>query len=137
METRHYSAGGLTATRAVRTFEREVVEWQPKVTLLVVAVRNDEDLSALARLIASLRGAGSSVVMFDSVGDSAERDDAMRSRRNEAARTSGAVIVPAADRLAAAPDRAKFLSLDGIHMTEPYHRLMALAWLEALDQALH
>ena len=75
--------------------------------------------------------------MFDSVGDSAERDDAMRSRRNETARTAGAVIVPAADRLAASPDRVKFLSLDGIHMTEPYHRLMALVWLEALAQALH
>ena len=137
LETRHYSAGGLTATRAVRTFEREVVEWRPRVTLLVVAVRNDEDLAALASLIGSLRAAGSAVVMFDSVGDSAERDDAMRSRRNEAARTAGAVIVPAAGRLAAAPDHAKFLSLDGIHMTEPYHRLMALVWLEALDQALH
>jgi hypothetical protein len=137
IETRHYSAGGLTATRAVRTFEKEVVEWQPKVTLLVVAVRNDEDLAALGSLIASLRTAGSSVLMFDSVNDTAERDDAMRTRRNDAARVAGARIVPVADRLAASPDRATFLSLDGIHMTEPYHRVMALAWLEALDQSLH
>ena len=137
IETRHYSAGGLTATRAVRTFGREVVEWQPKATLLVVAVRNDDDLAALGTLITSLRTAGSSVVVFDDVGDSSERDEVMRNRRNEAARAAGARVVPVADRLAAAPDRAKFLSLDGIHMTEPYHRLMALAWLEALEQALH
>jgi hypothetical protein len=26
--------------------------------------------------------------------------------------------------------------MDGIHMKEPYHRLMALAWLEALERAL-
>ena len=137
IETRHYSGGGLTATRAVRTFGREVVEWQPKVTLLVVAVRNDDDLTALGTLVTSLRTAGSSVVVFDEVGDSTEHDEVMRHRRNDAARAAGARVVPVADRLAASPDHARFLSLDGIHMTEPYHRLMALAWLEALEQALH
>ena len=60
----------------------------------------------------------------------------MRSRRLDAARAGGAIIVPVQERLAAAPDRAGFLSMDGIHMKEPYHRLMALAWLEAVDRAL-
>jgi hypothetical protein len=34
--------------------------------------------------------------------------------------------------LAAAPGRERFLCLDGIHMTEPYHRLMAKEWLRFL-----
>ena len=74
--------------------------------------------------------------MFDDWGDPGDRDVAMRSRRLDVARAGGAVIVPVQERLAAAPDRAGFLSMDGIHMKEPYHRLMALAWLEALERAL-
>ncbi len=31
-----------------------------------------------------------------------------------------------------APDRDRFVCLDGIHMTEPYHRLMARQWLSFL-----
>jgi hypothetical protein len=31
-----------------------------------------------------------------------------------------------------APERDRFLCLDGIHMTEPYHRLMAKEWLKML-----
>jgi hypothetical protein len=34
--------------------------------------------------------------------------------------------------LAASPDRDRFLCLDNIHMTEPYHRLMAKEWLKLL-----
>ncbi len=29
-------------------------------------------------------------------------------------------------------DRARFICLDHIHMTEPYHRLMAKLWLEVI-----
>lgn len=36
------------------------------------------------------------------------------------------------DRLAAAPDRANFVCLDGIHMKESYHRLMAKELLKFL-----
>ena len=34
--------------------------------------------------------------------------------------------------LSSSPDRARFVCLDGIHMTEPYHRLMAKEWLKFL-----
>jgi hypothetical protein len=34
-----------------------------------------------------------------------------------------------------APERDRFLCLDGIHMTEPYHRLMAKEWLKLLAGA--
>jgi hypothetical protein len=44
-------------------------------------------------------------------------------------------VVEVASRLATAPDRERFLSLDGIHMTEPYHRLMAREWLKLLVNA--
>jgi hypothetical protein len=136
IETRHYSAGGLTASRAWRRFGREALDWRPDVALLVVAVRNDDDVSALTSMVTALDEAGAKVLMFDELGDPTERNEAMRARRLEAARTAGARILPIADRLASAPDRGAFLSLDGIHMTEPYHRLVALAWLEALADTL-
>jgi len=34
--------------------------------------------------------------------------------------------------LAASPNRGRFLCLDHIHMTEPYHRLMAKEWLKII-----
>lgn len=135
IETRHYSAGGLTATRAWRTFGREVLEWHPDAALVAVAVRTDEDLTALGTLITALRREGTQVLLFDELGDPTERDAAMAARRIDAARTAGARVIPVARRLAASPARTRFLSLDGIHMTEPYHRLMAVAWLEALADA--
>ena len=60
----------------------------------------------------------------------------MRVRRLETAKAAGVVIVPVAAELDASPGEADFLSLDGIHMKEPYHRLMAAAWLEALANIL-
>ena len=50
-------------------------------------------------------------------------------------RASGITVVEVAALLAAAPDRDRFTSLDGIHMTEPYHRLMAKEWLKLLAGA--
>ena len=92
--------------------------------------------SPLTTWLTALHDAGIRALMFDDWGDPADRDATMRTRRLDAARASGAVIVPVEARLAAAPDRSGFLSMDGIHMKEPYHRLMALAWLEALERAL-
>ena len=132
LATRQYSAGGLTAVRAWKTFGADAVSWRPDVALLVVAVRTDADVEALRTLVSALAAAGTTVLMFDDVGDPTDGDAVQRARRLDAARAAGVRILPVADRLAASPQRASFLSLDGIHMTEPYHRLMAVAWLEAL-----
>ncbi len=136
IETRHYSAGGLKATRAWRMYGPEVVEWHPTVALLAFEVQSDQDVAAVTTWLTALRDAGTRALMFDDWGDPGDREVAMRSRRLDAARAGGAVIVPVQARLAAAPDRDGFLSMDGIHMKEPYHRLMTLAWLEALERAL-
>jgi hypothetical protein len=136
IETRHYSAGGLKAARAWRMYGPEVVEWRPTVALLAFEVQSDQDVVAVTTWLTALHDAGTRALMFDDWGDPGDREVAMRSRRLDAARAGGAVIVPVQARLAAAPDRDGFLSMDGIHMKEPYHRLMALAWLEALEPAL-
>jgi hypothetical protein len=44
-------------------------------------------------------------------------------------------VVEVSAALAASPDRVRFFCLDKIHMTEPYHRLMAKEWLKLLAGA--
>jgi hypothetical protein len=136
LEMRHYAAGGLKAARAWQLFGREVAEWHPDVLLFEAEVPSEDDVAALRTWLAALHEIRTRVVMFDAIGDPSERDLAMRLRRLGAAREAGVRVVPVEARLAASADHARFLSMDGIHMTEPYHRLMALAWLEALRDTL-
>ena len=68
--------------------------------------------------------------MFDSVRDPEE--SARLAVQQETVRRAGGTLVEAASLLASAPARERFLCLDGIHMTEPYHRLMAKEWLKLL-----
>ena len=56
-------------------------------------------------------------------------DRAMLARHAAAAREAGMTVVEVGKVLDASPERGRFLCLDGIHMTEPYHRLMAKQWL--------
>jgi hypothetical protein len=56
--------------------------------------------------------------------------------RAAAAATAGGIeVIEVGSILAASPDRNRFVCLDGIHMTEPYHRLMAKEWLKFLAGA--
>jgi len=73
------------------------------------------------------------IARLPSARRNADASDAARLAREWAAgRASGITIVEVSRLLAAAPDRARFVCLDGIHMTEPWHRLMAKEWLKLL-----
>jgi hypothetical protein len=129
VEFRQFQAGGLTSTKALARFHDDVIAWKPDKVLLVVLNRTAEDLASFARLGRDFAAAGAQVISFDDVHDPDASDPAMRGRDVAAARESGMTVIEVASVLAAAPDRARFLCLDGIHMTEPYHRLMAKQWL--------
>jgi hypothetical protein len=73
--------------------------------------------------------------MFDEVHDPASVKPGTVERAIMAARAGGIEVIEVGSVLATAPDRAKFICLDGIHMTEPYHRLMAKEWLKFLAGA--
>jgi hypothetical protein len=132
VEFRQFQGGGLTSTRAYNRFLPDVVAWKPDRVLLVVLNRNDEDLENFARLGKALTAAGARVYSFDDLHDPDASDAARLAREWATGRASGITIVEVARLLAAAPDRARFVCLDGIHMTEPWHRLMAKEWLELL-----
>ncbi len=129
VEFRQFQAGGLTSTRALARFHDEVIAWKPDTVLLVVLNRTAEDLSAFARLGRDFAAAGARVVTFDDVHDPAARDAAAVARDVATAREAGMTVIEVGALLAASPDRERFLCLDKIHMTEPYHRLMARQWL--------
>jgi hypothetical protein len=132
VEFRQFQAGGLTSTRAMSRFYADVVAWKPQQVLLVVINRTDEDLDDFRRLGRGLAAAGAKVLTFDDVHDPKGTAPRLRERELAVAREAGMAVIEVSPVLASAPDRDRFLCLDGIHMTEPYHRLMAKQWLAFL-----
>jgi len=129
VEFRQFQGGGLTSTRAVNRFYADVVAWKPQQVLLVVINRTDKDLENFRRLGRGLAEAGARVLSFDDVHDPKGTTSGLRDRELAVARETGMTVIEVSPLLAAAPDRERFVCLDGIHMTEPYHRLMAKQWL--------
>jgi hypothetical protein len=129
---RQFQGGGLTSSRAYKSFYADAVAWKPDTVLLVVLNRTDEDLRDLRRLGEGLKAAGARVFVFDDVHDPDAADPAKLKREAEVAREAGISVVEVSKVLAASPDKGRFLCLDKIHMTEPYHRLMAKEWLKLL-----
>jgi hypothetical protein len=151
---RQYQAGGLTASRALRdlsppavkdnpvrtrfpqpplqTFFDQAVAWKPDQVLLVVAVRREEDLAAVTQMGEGFARAGIQSFIFDDIGDPSSQNPAMLQQYNQAALSAGFSLLEVKAILEAAPERFQFRCLDGIHMTEPYHRLMAKEWLKFL-----
>jgi hypothetical protein len=129
VEFRQFQGGGLTSTRAVNRFYSDLLAWKPQQVLLVVINRTDEDLENFRRLGRGFAEAGAKVLTFDDVHDPKGTVNGLRDRELAVARETGMTVIEVSPLLAAAPDRERFMCLDGIHMTEPYHRLMAKQWL--------
>lgn len=100
--------------------------------LLVVLNRTSEDFEAFAALGRGFAAAGARVLTFDDVHDPDRSDPKAAAREGEAARAAGMTVIEVGRLLESSPDRARFLCLDHVHMTEPYHRLMAKEWLKFL-----
>jgi hypothetical protein len=132
VEFRQFQGGGLTSTRAYRNFYEQVLAWKPDKVLLVVINRTAEDLEDFTRMGRGFAQVGAQVLTFDDVHDPDASDPAMVGKDVATARAAGMTVIDVGALLAASPDRDRFLCLDHIHMTEPYHRLMAKQWLAFL-----
>ena len=135
VQFKQFAAGGLTASRAQKRFYQDVLAWKPDKVMLVVMTRTDEDYEALKQMGNGFRSSGIKAYMFDEVHDPAAVTPGTVERARKSAEESGIEVIEVGDILANSPDRAKFMCLDGIHMTEPYHRLMAKEWLKYLAGA--
>ena len=132
VQFKQFAAGGLTASRAQKRFYQSVLDWKPDKVMLVVMTRTDEDYASLKQMGEGFHAAGIKTYMFDEVHDPAAVTPGTVERARESADESGIEVIEVGEILATSPDRSKFMCLDGIHMTEPYHRLMAKEWLKYL-----
>jgi len=135
VEFKQFAGGGLTATRAQQRFYQSVLDWKPDKVLLVVMTRTDADYVALKELGVGFAAAGIKTYMFDEIHDPESVKPDTVQRALTAARAGNIEVIEVGSILASSPDRARFVCLDGIHMTEPYHRLMAKEWLKFLAGA--
>ena len=132
VQFKQFAAGGLTASRAQKRFFQDVIAWKPDKVLLVVMTRTDEDYDVLRQLGEGFHAAGIKVYTFDEVHDPESIQPRTVERAMKAAQAGGIQIIEVGSVLASAPERAGFVCLDGIHMKESYHRLMAKLWLKYL-----
>ena len=132
VEFRQFSGGGLTSSRAYKNFYADALGWKPDTVLLVVINRTDQDLADLRTMGQGFTAAGARVLAFDDVHDPDTADAAKLEKEWAVEGESGITVVEVGRALSASPDRPRFFCLDKIHMTEPYHRLMAKEWLKIL-----
>lgn len=132
VQFRQFEAGGLTSSRAFKTFYQDALAWHPDTVLLVLANRSEEDFNSLRTMAQGFIAAGARVVMFDDVHDPDSADPAKLKQESDVAQQAGIEVVKVSWVLAASPDKARFSCLDHIHMTEPYHRLMAKQWIKVI-----
>jgi len=125
------SAGGQTYSRAYKNFYATALASKPDVVLLVLMNRTPADVDALTTMAKGFRAAGARVLMFDDVEDPVT-DQTVPQTTALIAKAAGVEIIPARAILDAAPDHDAFPCMDGIHKTEPYHRLMAALWLKTI-----
>ena len=132
IEFRQFQAGGLTSARAYKRFYEDALAWKPSIVLLVLANRTDEDRADLRKMADGFIKAGARVLMFDNLLDPDDSHFERVQANLAAARDAEIEIIEVSSILNSSLERERFSSLDHIHMTEPYHRLMAKQWLKAL-----
>jgi len=136
IEVRQWQAGGMNASRAdCQAFYQEALAWKPDRVLFVFANRGPKDPPALEKMVAGFAAQGAAVMLPDTIyGDVSVTTKyywAPETLRELASRR-GIALIPAGAAIDASPEKGRFVALDGIHMTEPYHRVMARTWLRFL-----
>ena len=116
----------------MKNFYQDTLAWKPDTVLLVLINRTDKDLEDLRTMGQGFGASGTRVVMFHDVHDPDSGDPQVRQKESAVAREAGIEVAIVSPILAASLDRSRFSCLDHIHMTEPYHRLMAKEWLRVI-----
>jgi hypothetical protein len=139
VQVRQWQAGGLSPARAdFAAFSREALEWKPDQVLFVLAFMDKKDPPALEKAAGDFVQAGVKAAIFDTLYGNARPTVKYYPERNtieEICCRTGMTVIEAGPALNASSDLERFVSLDGVHMTEPYHRVMAKEWLRYLCDA--
>jgi len=122
---------GLDAQAALQLFADKAVATKPDKVLLVLSAA--QEIEPLDALIKKVTASGAKVYVFDSLR--ADDVDAIGNCSDDvaqAAAASGATIIEVRKLLKAHLLRNDFVSLDGVHMTPVYHKVMATEWVKFL-----
>ncbi len=133
------TAGGMDALWAKNEFLPKALATDGQSIYFVVTATQPKEWQALADMITSVKKSGRKAYVFDAIDlydPYQHREDVARSAVT-AARNAGAEVIEVQktfDRVHAGL-RKRFLCLDGVHMTEQYHRFMANEWMGYLAGA--
>jgi hypothetical protein len=129
VQFRHWFQGGLTAPQARDLFAKEALAWKPDLAFTFVLASTPAELAALSEMDKQFKSAGAQMYAFPHNGPGTYNN--VPTLRRYAAE-HGLRLADFDDAVLAAPNKADFLCLDKIHMTESYHRLMAREFLRFL-----
>jgi hypothetical protein len=133
MEFKYFQGGGLDAVWSYKALYPEVLKWHPDMVLFVVMSEGADQRSALKSMVDGFSAVGTKCVMFDSLWPA--DFDLKPKKTDPVLATTKLNIIEVQKLLMASPDKDKFVCLDGVHMTEPWHLLMAREWFKYLAGA--
>ncbi|MEI6845525.1 MAG: hypothetical protein WCK36_00595 [Candidatus Firestonebacteria bacterium] len=125
-----WERGGMSAPVAEKLFYKKVLKWRPDTVLFVIISEGEKNKPALNRMCRGFNKAGIKVLIFDNLWPSSF--DFKNKRKDADFIKMKLSLVPLKKALQASPAKKDYVSLDGIHMTESWHRVATAAWLKYL-----
>jgi hypothetical protein len=98
----------------------------------VVANREDADFEALRKMSKGFADNGADTYIFDNLRDPEEDRPELEQKIRSIAHDTEMHVIDVSKSIWSDPAHQDFVCLDGIHMKEPYHRLMAKEWLKVV-----
>jgi len=129
VQFKHWSRGGLSASGAKELFYQQALDWKSDRAFIFTLAESDADFQAYEEMSEGFANSGSHLYIFPHNGPM-PYNDVQKVRRF--AKEHNLELADFDDVVQAAPNKAEFVSLDKIHMTEPFHRLMAGEFLKFL-----
>ena len=129
----HRGHGGMSASVARATYLESALAWQPDRVMVAALYHGEKDYQALADMVAAFQAQGADTFCLDQLHPEPtfwlNPDGA---RLAAIAGQASLTVIPVGARIMQHPDRADFVSLDGVHMRTSYHRFLAVELLRFL-----
>jgi hypothetical protein len=125
----HFGGGSMSPATASRLYRDIVLEYKPAQVYFYLVVMTEQDVADMALLVRTFTDAGIACNAFTQrYALDYQNVDCLK----QVAAITPLRIVDIEGTLQTSPHRKDFMSLDGIHMTEIYHRLAAVELLKAI-----
>jgi len=128
---KQWTMGGLRASRARKEFYESALAWKPDVVLYVLTVDGEQGVADTAFMTKGFVAAGAKVYAFDDY--LAPSGEGPRKIIGDAkAKEMGLEYIEVEKLIRVLMAKENTVCLDGIHLLENWHRLMAKEWLKFL-----